>query len=149
MDELEFETGGASLATLQALTDAAWADLAGEAGRAELAALGFDPALADAPSPYEFRPKQAGAVGIAESITIGVILSHHVGSAAKTVFLDIWRKILLPKLRRRFGEDVVGRERRAAAQAASSTTGTAKGAKSGETKAAKKKSGDKKKKKDD
>jgi hypothetical protein len=110
MVELEFERGEASLATLKQQTEAILKSLGEAEGRAELEAAGFDPSvLSDAT--FAFDTREAGVLGVGETVIVSVAASHVIAPVAKKVLLDLWKVVVLPRIRRRFGEDAVGNAR--------------------------------------
>ncbi|HEX7943057.1 MAG TPA: hypothetical protein VF495_00235 [Phenylobacterium sp.] len=108
MEDLEFKTGDASLATLRTMTEEVWAALQSPEGRAEVKAAGFDPELVNGEPPYAFRPVQAGSPGVPETVAIALVAAHTLAPVAKTMLLDIWRGVVLPRIKRRFGADAIG-----------------------------------------
>lgn len=141
MDELEFERGQASLATLTGQTKAILKALGEGEGRAELVAAGFDPSTL-AGVDFDFTTRQAGALGVGEVVIVSVAASHVLAPVAKKVLLDLWKVIVLPRIRRRFGEDALGPLREPVARKSDATKSEPKQdkPKTGEKRAAKGKS---------
>ena len=111
MDELEYETGGASLETLAELSREIWADLKGPVGRTELGAAGFPSDAPDADIAFKFEPKQSSMVGLPETIAISILASHALSQVGTRVALDIWKTVILPRIKLRYGADALGDER--------------------------------------
>jgi hypothetical protein len=78
MDELEFGRGQASLATLSDQTRSILASLQSAEGRDELQAAGFDPSLL-VDANFSFTTRQAGVLGVGETVIISVAASRRRG----------------------------------------------------------------------
>lgn len=69
--------------------------------RAEITSYGIDPSELS-PDSIDVRPEGAGLDPVIASLIIAFVAPP---------VIDVWRHILLPRLRRRFGSDVVGEEK--------------------------------------
>lgn len=108
--QLTFEKGEANFATLAKMTREIFAE---PAAAAELQAAGLDPKLFESDIAFSFKPGQSGVTGV-ETVLI-LVTSHVVVPVGKKVLLDLWKKLALPKILERFGDDAIGEERAAAA----------------------------------
>ena len=121
-DELHYERGAAAPQDLEAFAREVWeeASAAGE----------LHAEIRDGDFPYEIGVSGSGIVVSGTALVVG-FASTQLGPVAKRVALDVWKDLLLPKLKRRFGEDKIGKQRRAGAGERSAETGRPKEKRSG------------------
>jgi hypothetical protein len=105
MPQLEFENGTASVETLTQLTDRVWTELRSPEGKEAVQAAGFDPALLTGPSPFNISRDASGVEPTMTAILVG--LGVAVG---KDVLLDLWRSLILPRIKEAAGGEAVGKE---------------------------------------
>lgn len=108
IDELEYEGNLPALEIIEADVGSAWAEAwRTDANLRELFGVlsgGQDP---PPPPPFSFdRSQTADPL----TVTLIVIVAHAAAGVSKRVVLDIWRKILLPKLERSSWGDGAARE---------------------------------------
>jgi hypothetical protein len=110
---LKFCDGSASLESIRAVTEETWTEL-GEPGqlREQARDAGFDlETLGVArPNPYDVRSASAGfePVGTAILVGLGAWASSLAADVAKDMILDLWRQIILPRIKDRLGSDAIG-----------------------------------------
>ena len=108
MDEgLIYERGAAEPEAIEAEARKIWAStLTSDEFVSTLAGAGLTSDDIGTDFPFTVSADSAGLVVTGTTVLVGIL-----SPVAKDVLVDVWRKILLPKLRRRFGEDVVGKEK--------------------------------------
>ncbi|GAA3272530.1 hypothetical protein GCM10010493_57780 [Streptomyces lavendulae subsp. grasserius] len=100
--ELRYQAGVRSASELQELVTKVIADLDADPElRRELSAYGLEPSDISSDS-IDVRQESAGL----DPVTASLIIAF-----AGPPVMDVWRHILLPRLRLRFGHDVVGEEK--------------------------------------
>jgi hypothetical protein len=112
---LKFRDGSGSLTSIRTITEETWAELGeNESLQAQARSLGFDPATLrlELASPFEIRPASAGfdPTGTAILIGLGAWATSIAADVTKAVLLDLWRQLILPRIKDRLGSDAVGDE---------------------------------------
>jgi hypothetical protein len=110
-DEKVYSRGTLSTEQIRDEINIFWHDLEiseDSALEAELQAAGFDRAMLANVDPESAITVQAGTSG-ADPISVLIIIAF--APTANRVMKDIWTTAVLPRIRRRWGEDAIGEER--------------------------------------
>ncbi len=109
-ERIEYEPGQRSAAQLRSDVETFWNALRTDAElRSEIESAGLDLTeleSLDSQKAITIRPAGAGF----DPATIGILVIF--APTANRVLQDLWTTVLLPRIRRRWGSDAIGRERR-------------------------------------
>lgn len=100
-DELSYKCRIADLEELRGAVEAAWHDAWREDPALRAAVNRERGPLDPPPVPFEFDMDQ-GVTPL--EVTLIVMVAHAAVSVSKTMILDTWRRVLLPRLEHRYGQ---------------------------------------------